>query len=422
MSAKKALLICYSFPPFPGIGGRRWAKFVKYLTKKDFEFFVIGAEHRSGKQSNWTHDVQNNTRIHYHPVKTRFFGFFHDHNFTFWKKITYRLSKIYLQNRYEGNFYDKVLSSNELFYKKAKELILKHDIKNLVITIAPNRLVDVGMRLKKEFPDLNFMIDIRDPWNICLDEWDHKFLNEKQKAYELKTELSAARAADKVFSVYQVVADFYTENIPEKKQDFIYVPNGFDPDEMKFDRTANNSSSKKYFVYTGILYDISIHLFEEFLQQIQRLLTEDERLLKDTEFHFYIPEQEQFKKVVHKYRLDHVVKFFNQVPLKEIQAIIASSVGCMLFLPPRFEFSLSTKFYEYVSYDKKILLFSNPGEVAKIINQHQLGYVMLPGEMYKPFKKGMQDILSGAPLPPHTFNLGDYSVESLAGKIAPYFK
>ena len=83
---KKILLICYSFPPFPGIGGRRWAKFVKNLIKEDCELFVIGAEHRMGKPSNWINDVSGSDKIHYHPIRTKFFDFFHNHNFNLVKR------------------------------------------------------------------------------------------------------------------------------------------------------------------------------------------------------------------------------------------------------------------------------------------------------------------------------------------------
>ncbi|MBK6836140.1 MAG: hypothetical protein IPG89_18465 [Bacteroidetes bacterium] len=157
-----------------------------------------------------------------------------------------------------GNFYDKALSSNELFYKKAKEIILKHDIKNLLITIAPNRLVDVGVRLKKEFPELNFIYDIRDPWNICLDDWDHKYLNEQQKAVELKSELAAAKTADKVFSVCQIINDFYTEHYPEKKNDYIFIPNGFDSDELK--AVAANKKEEVLIILSTLVFCM-IYLF-----------------------------------------------------------------------------------------------------------------------------------------------------------------
>ena len=38
---KHVLLISYSYPPYPGIGGRRWAKFSKYLSRLGFVIHVI---------------------------------------------------------------------------------------------------------------------------------------------------------------------------------------------------------------------------------------------------------------------------------------------------------------------------------------------------------------------------------------------
>ena len=41
MPDKKILLICWDFPPNNGIGGRRWAKLIKYLAKSDVECHVM---------------------------------------------------------------------------------------------------------------------------------------------------------------------------------------------------------------------------------------------------------------------------------------------------------------------------------------------------------------------------------------------
>ncbi len=420
MNKTKILLICYSFPPFPGIGGRRWAKFTKNLVRDNYEIFVVGAEHRIGRPSNWTEDV-NKTGINYFPIKTRFFNFFHNHNFNLFSRIAYKFSKFYLQNRYKGNFYDKSLSSADLFYKKAKELIIKNEIKNLIVTIAPYRLVDVGVRLKKEFPELNFIIDSRDPWNIYLDEWDHKYLNKTQKAFELKSELDAVAVANKVFSVCQVVIDFYLEHFPARQKDFIFVPNGYDKEEIVDEIPMEQYSGVKYFVYTGVLYDISIGLFEEFVLQLKEISDKNPLLLHNIEFHFYIPEQDQFKKIANKQNMIKYIKFFDQVPLREIQKVISNSIGGMLFLPPLFEFSLSTKFYEYVSHKKRILVFSNPGDVAKLVEKHQLGYAMLPGNMRLPLEKAIDELSTEQELPPHTFDLTEFETQALTSRIKKHF-
>lgn len=421
MSPKKAVILCYSFPPFPGIGGRRWAKFSKYLSKNNnINLFIVGAENRGIVKSNWTKDVLNDENIKYYPVASNFYKFYHDQFKGTFGKIWFKFCHFCLKFKYKGNYFDKSLSSLDLFYEKTKELLLKHEIKNLIVTIAPYRLVEVGVRLKNEFPDLNFIIDVRDPWNILLEDWDHKHLNAEQKAFELERELEAVTKADAVFSVCQIVLDFYKSKIPQK-QNLIFLPNGYDVDEVSISNHSLNPDRIKYFLYAGILYDTSINLFEEFVQQIVVMQKETPDLLNEIQFHFYISDRGMFKNVVDKYRLDNI-KFFDHVPLPEIQNVIANSIGCMLFLPPKFEFSLSTKFYEYISHNKKLLVFTNPGEVGNIVQQYNLGYVMHPGAMKNQFKLALKELNEPDFIHQHTFNITNYSVEKLAEVIIPYLQ
>ena len=62
---KKVLIVCYSFPPYPGIGGRRWAKFSKYIKLLGTEVFVISSKNPFNEKSNWTTDIEgiNVTRL-----------------------------------------------------------------------------------------------------------------------------------------------------------------------------------------------------------------------------------------------------------------------------------------------------------------------------------------------------------------------
>ena len=53
----KILIVCYSFPPHPGIGGRRWAKFSKSLSLKGYDIFVVGAKNIYDEASSWSKDV-----------------------------------------------------------------------------------------------------------------------------------------------------------------------------------------------------------------------------------------------------------------------------------------------------------------------------------------------------------------------------
>ena len=56
---KQVLIISFVFPPYPGIGGRRWAKFSKYLTELETEVFVLASENPFSTKSEWTKDIEN---------------------------------------------------------------------------------------------------------------------------------------------------------------------------------------------------------------------------------------------------------------------------------------------------------------------------------------------------------------------------
>ena len=47
------------FPPSPGIGGRRWVKFAKYLIRDNYDIRVISAKSKfKNSLSNWNSDLQ----------------------------------------------------------------------------------------------------------------------------------------------------------------------------------------------------------------------------------------------------------------------------------------------------------------------------------------------------------------------------
>ena len=420
--SKSLLIINYNFPPTPGIGGRRWAKFTKYLAKDGYELFVIGALNREAKKSAWSADVENNDRIHYFPVKTKFFNFFHNYSPTFLNKVAYKLSKFRLELFSKGNFYDKAIASNQLFYKTAKELITANSINNIVITIAPNRLVEVGLQLKKDFPNINLMIDVRDPWNICNEEWDQKYLTTERKEYELTIEKKALQAANKVFTVSDFITDHYASLFSSEKKKFVTIPNGYDTDEVfaSETNTSSNKERKKNIVFAGTLYDNVTNGFEEFVIAVNELTAEMPEIFSDIQFQFYIHHLPQFEKIVSDHKCKSV-HFFDHLPLSKIQEVISQSYACMLFLSPNYEFSLSTKFFEYLSKNKKILVFSKPGSTPDLIQKNNLGYVMTPSTIKKDLHNAITELAGGKYNSPHTFDIGSYTIENITNSLKQYF-
>jgi hypothetical protein len=55
---KKVLIVSYIFPPKSGIGGRRWAKFSKYLNRMDIDIKVLTFQKKNDSNfSNWSKDI-----------------------------------------------------------------------------------------------------------------------------------------------------------------------------------------------------------------------------------------------------------------------------------------------------------------------------------------------------------------------------
>jgi hypothetical protein len=181
---KSVLLVCHGFPPNPGIGGRRWAKFAKYLVRKGFFVHVIACENESGNISTWQSDVAIPEITNYVlPVKYPKSLLNIPHGII--DKIKYRLSKAFYKITQPRRIYDKTFLWEEQFLRKAEEIIFKNNIKNVIVTGAPFYLMYYAAKLKIKYPDLNYIADYRDPWigaiNYGLENLSSRGLRLEQK-------------------------------------------------------------------------------------------------------------------------------------------------------------------------------------------------------------------------------------------------
>ncbi|MCB0793795.1 MAG: hypothetical protein KDB88_03585, partial [Flavobacteriales bacterium] len=85
------LLIAHTFPPYRGIGGRRWAKFAKAMARKGHPVHVIHSEGPEElKGSLWTTDIEQEG-IHLHLLPQRYpTVLFKRPLNSLWEKIAYR--------------------------------------------------------------------------------------------------------------------------------------------------------------------------------------------------------------------------------------------------------------------------------------------------------------------------------------------
>lgn len=254
MSAKKILIITYYWPPAGGPGVQRWLKFVKYLPDFGWKPTVFIPENPSYPIVDETlkKDVAEDLEI----IKKRIWEpyqiaeFFGKENKKFkagqfdvganqsWK------SKLSVWVR--GNFF---IPDARVFWVRPSVKILKKYLAenhfDAVVTTGPPHSVHlIGLKLKREFPDLKWIADFRDPWTE-ISYYKHLKLTKAADSKHRNLEQQVFQNADITLATSYVDA----ENFRKKGANAFCITNGFDHFE-----TAEKVKSNKFTLsYVGVL-------------------------------------------------------------------------------------------------------------------------------------------------------------------------
>ena len=112
LDPKHILIISYTFPPAEGIGGRRWAKFAKYLVTKGYIVHVLTAN-QSTTSSSWRTDVQKEN-IYVYKLPIRYPKVLLEIPHSFYQKVLYKIWLILFKLYSKGTTIDR-----SMFWKKA---------------------------------------------------------------------------------------------------------------------------------------------------------------------------------------------------------------------------------------------------------------------------------------------------------------
>ena len=374
---KQVLIISFVFPPYPGIGGRRWAKFSKYLTELETEVFVLASENPFSTKSEWTKDIEN-SNVKRLPLK------YPKALITFPKsfsgRINYKISKFFVQLFSKGNYYDKALFWQNQLLNEAKKIIELHDIKNVVISGAPFHLMHHSLTLKDWNSNLNLIVDFRDLWTDDVSMSALSSMSQRRLNVESKMELEVLNKADCVITV----SDFMTKKLQQKAnvRKAITIINGFDEHDFGSVKNTNNSDDFFNFVFTGSLYKNIDSVFTPFCEAVQKIKINEPDLYGKLNFNFYGTSDVSNIELVKKMNLD-CIHFHDSISLNHVFEKISRADYCMLFLNDTYSFSLSTKFCEYIGLRKSIVLFSKEGDASSFITSNKLGFWINPHNMYE---------------------------------------
>jgi hypothetical protein len=412
---KNILLIAYKFPPFPGIGGRRWAKFAKYLTYKGYTVHVICAKNNLKQESLWKEDVLENPRIKLYPLPSNYPSILFSAPINFLDKILYKISLQVFRLVYKGNINDKSIFWKSSMLRQADEIITKYNIKNVIATGAPFRVLYYASLLKIKYQGINLLIDIRDPWTWG-EGYGIKYLSIKNLRYEKWIQDEVIKNADIVYVPVEIMRDNLLKEYGNFKEKFKLLSHAFDIEELP---TEKNKVEKKNESVTTILFYGTIY---ENLEEIFKELT---ATIKEMKLNVVI---DVFSNDKYNYSLHSdnnqaerkIVNYYSSMPSRSFFRKFHGYDYVLMIHPDYGKDNLSTKFYEVIYMKKPIIYIGSEGKAAKFIRDNHLGFHLIKDEIRGNFsgiiEKKEQLIYN------YDFDLSSYSFEYLTDKLIENFK
>jgi|GEM_PF-456689 glycosyltransferase involved in cell wall biosynthesis len=369
----KLLIVSYTFPPSPGIGGRRWAKFAKYLHKEGYEVHVLC--HKRKNKSPLSSDSAELSGINIHE-----FGGFYPESLLqtptdLWQKVKYQFWMRILPLFYKGTIYDKSILSENSFKRKFQQIITRHDINNVFITTAPFNLGFYGAQLKKKH---NFFltIDFRDPWTWG-EGYGYQMISKKRKNYDLQRERFVVENSDAITAPSEEIIKHLSSSYPNHHEKFLEVPHAIDTEKFSYNfqeyQKLPRPNGDKFF-YAGTLYEG----FDIFLRQLIDTLQKSQNTHPEFYRHFKfdlfcMSDYQTHEKLVKANGLDDKIQFHEPLEEQELFKEIAKYSAALIFFPDKFRDFISTKFPEIIYTNTPIIYVGAEGKVSDFLTKSEVG-------------------------------------------------
>lgn len=426
MNNKKILIISYYWPPAGGPGVQRWLKFVKYLPEFGWEPTVFIPENPSYPivDESLEKDVSKDLKIIkskiWEPYQiAEFFGKdnkkFKAGQFDVGKNQSLK-SRLSIWVR--GNFF---IPDARVFWVNPSVNYLKKYLKEnhfdaLVTTGPPHSVHLIGLNLKKEFPNLKWIADFRDPWTE-ISYYQHlkltKLADQKHRNLE-----------QKVFENADItLATSYTdaENFKKKGANAVCITNGFDVENQE-PRTENREPSTQFTLsYIGVLEQLRNP--EVLWKVLNDLMKENEDFSKNFQLKFVGRIDDRILDEITNSELNDSVKNLGYLSHSEANLEMQNSDLLLItnFPKEKSKGIIPGKIFEYLATKNQIISFGpKESDVKRILEETHAGkhfsyddYESLKAFILEKFNDWKSGNLSS-----NTENIEQFSRKNLTKKLA----
>ena len=374
---KKVLIITYYWPPSGGAGVQRWLKMAKYLPEFGWEPVVLTVDTLHASYPVSDAGLMNDVSPELEIIRTKSFEPLKLYGKLFGrKKIPYSgFSNVQTDNLLSrltrwvrGNLFipDARKGWNPYALKAALNRIAQNDIQHIITTGPPHSTHLIGQAIKKQFPDIKWIADFRDPWTDIY--YYRQLLHSHYSARQDKRmESNVLREADLVVSVCASNKTLLATKLPSSAQlKLVEVTNGFDPDD--FQNLAISDPNKRFVIaYTGTLaesYDV---------EPIIKILSQ---LKFNWELQCAGSIAPEIDELFSRYGIRENLNFRGYISHSKSLQILFSS-DCLLHILPNVDgakMGTTGKLFEYLGVRKPILNFGSvEGDSALIIEKAGAG-------------------------------------------------
>ncbi len=377
---EKVLILTYYWPPSGGPGVQRWLKFAKHLPAMGYEPVVITVDPQQATYPLTDREMEKellkgikvyrtDTREPYALYKkllrkkqVPFSGFTNEEN----NGLISKLSRFI-----RGNLFipDARKGWNPFAIAQASKLIREYNIRILITTSPPHSTQLAGLELKKRFPHIRWIADLRDPWTDIF--YYKKMLHlTMTKRKDLKLEKLVLNNADLVITVSEPIRKLFAEKIEDpQKHPPVVLHNGFDEDDFAGEPA---SPDKQFFTitYTGTLNDD--YNLTGFINAAKEIKSYKGKKLK---IHFVGSICPKWKNELTSH-FRHEVSFTSHVTHDEAIWHMKKSDILLLVIPQieQNEGILTGKLFEYMATQRPILgIGPTNGDAAKILTETRSG-------------------------------------------------
>jgi glycosyltransferase involved in cell wall biosynthesis len=354
---RRLLVITYYWPPAGGAGVQRWLKFSKYLPQSGWEPIIITVDPQFAAypvlDTSLSKDIPESIEVH----KTRATDWFRLYTSDKLKVPSGGFAvnpdnspKGKIQRFIRGNFFipDPRRGWNKFAFRKACDLIETRKISHIVTTSPPHSTQLIGLHLKKRFPEITWITDLRDAWT---DIYYYKLFypSKISAAIDAGYERRVLHNADRIITVGKNLAETFSSKIKGAKGKISIIPNGYDEDDLK----SVQMTLPERFTITYIGTISEAYPIDAFIKSLSAI----EKKGRDFLFRFVGNIPGDMKTRIEGSVSMEKTEFLNYTEHPEAIKLLASSSLLLLIIPITKKDNAITpgKLFEYIATGKPVL-------------------------------------------------------------------